>query len=262
MLCRLFRREVPQESFFRTAKFEGQADFRGVTFCEESDFSECSFGDDTDFTGATFAKSAKFIHASFGAGTQFDNSEFRSTCHFKECKFGYHPSFFRAKFGRHAIFSDSEFGSACTFNGAEFGKIAQFTRITMLGDCDFASENKENTPASARAFYTIDFDGHFFLETPISHHGSSDRERILARHLSGKMRNPNQAQNPPSLIGTLYSLGSRPFISANSTKIRALMEPNFGRRPALKQLARIERSSSRWNSLRRRAKSRSFSASK
>lgn len=151
-----------KRAFFRTAKFEGQADFRGVTFCEESDFSECSFGDDTDFTGATFAKSAKFIHASFGAGTQFDNSEFRSTCHFKECKFGYHPSFFRAKFGRHAFFSDSEFGSACTFNGAEFGKTAQFTRITMLGDCDFASENKENTPASARAFYTIDFDGAFF----------------------------------------------------------------------------------------------------
>lgn len=151
-----------KRAFFRGAKFEGQADFRGAVFCEESDFSECSFGDDTDFTGVTFAKSSKFIRTLFGTGAQFDNSEFKSSCHFKECKFGYYPSFFRVKFGWCTIFSDSEFGNACTFRGAEFGNITQFTRIKMLGDCDFSSENKENIPVSARAFYIIDFGGAFF----------------------------------------------------------------------------------------------------
>ncbi|MBI4458353.1 pentapeptide repeat-containing protein [Candidatus Uhrbacteria bacterium] len=156
-----FRGTLLFDSDFKSAIFNGEADFREAKFSgqgvgfhlsefkDQARFTKATFRCGTRFVAVTFKEYASFAMARFEDVLDFHRTAFESNVTFAEAVFekldreqGYREdwlaSFTETNFKFLAEFRGSRFGGNTTFAGATFGKDADFRNTVFMGEADFS----------------------------------------------------------------------------------------------------------------------------
>ena len=97
---------------FSSAKFYGNADFRGVTFTQSANFSGATFAQIANFSRATFTQYAGFSGATFAQTANFSRATFTQTADFNRAAFTQTANFSGAAFTQTANYSNATFSVA------------------------------------------------------------------------------------------------------------------------------------------------------
>jgi len=108
------------------SRFQGPANFEGVTFAESLDLRGSSFQENVSFAKARFQGDAKFAGARFQGQADFRNAVFDGLASFTSASFFNDTSFGSVQFDGDAIFFASHFARDVDFNFAQFLRLGYF----------------------------------------------------------------------------------------------------------------------------------------
>jgi len=158
-------KEYNKETYFRGAKFWGEADFDSATFSGGADFVGATFSGEADFYKAKFSGYALFSRAKFSGYALFSRATFSGEAGFVGATFSRITWFYSTRFEKHADLSYCKVGkdAVVTFDGQELQKKNKdmFSARAYFMSCTFAE------PKNVK-FRKVSLGKCAFLETDLS----------------------------------------------------------------------------------------------
>ena len=129
-----------EKGIFTSAKFYGNADFRGTTFIRDASFNGVQFTQEANFNEVTFSAAADFstqgdTKTTFGGKATFNSTQFKKTALFNKIIFNETDfsgsTMNKTVFTMDAIFAGTEFTKNTSFNNVEFNGLADFNSYSQ-----------------------------------------------------------------------------------------------------------------------------------
>jgi len=121
---------------FKSARFNGSADFSCSMFKSTVFFFSSTFNKDVEFWNSKFSSDAYFLNSDFNQDAEFQNSKFHRL-NFYESKFNNDVHFENSEFMDNAGFSHCIFNKSIYFCNSNFNKNVEFQNTMFNGDAYF-----------------------------------------------------------------------------------------------------------------------------
>lgn len=141
---------------FVGAKFYGKAYFINTKFRKRADFWYAEFNNQVNLIGAIFSEEADFNLVKFADNSDFSYVKFNENAEFVMAKFSGATEFYKTKFNTlegHTIFERATFNDQVSFGSSEFYGPTLFTETMFKKEAFFnSSEHYVNTDFSRASF--------------------------------------------------------------------------------------------------------------